>query len=355
LYSKFLIKLAMYLNRKSCSYKFVDKRAHYDFEVRIIKGETYIPSSIEKTIDHFIETLDISDEEMVDLAKIIDAEEDIRLKKELEDKTDVVDNKTINEADLKNLELISKKNKEIEQKISENIFSNKLFTKYLTKCYLFQYCCKKIFYFFLENFHYVCFFFMILNHMLNTSLISLFWPIMVFGYALLEYPKPKNTFWKIALFYSISTIFIKFSFQLKLVDILAGGLNSDDLKNFNKATRIGIFIFEESLSAAFFNYIIWDCIIILLITIQQYILISQGLWDYIESEYESMENAYDRVFLANSDKFKDKIDPHMFINRAVSLHRAITRKGETFYIEKSKIIRYYDTLFPKTRVIKIII
>jgi hypothetical protein len=136
--------------------------------------------------------------------------------------------------------------------------------------------------------------------------------------------------------------------------VLAGGLNSEDLKNFNKATRIGIFIFEESLSAAFFNYIIWDCIIILLITIQQYILISQGLWDHIESEIEPMENAYDRVFLANSDKLKDKLDLNMFINRAVSLHREVTRKGETFYIQRSKIIKYYNVLFPKTRVLKII-
>jgi len=173
---------------------------------------------------------------------------------------------------------------------------------------------------------------------------------MVFGFALLEYPKPKNTFWKIALFYSISTIFIKFSFQLKLVDILTGGLNSEDLKNFNKTTRIGIFIFEDSLSGAFFNYIIWDCIVILLITLQQYFLISQGLWDHIESEIESMDSAYNRVFLANSNRFKDNLDPQYFINKAIGFHRAETRKGEMLYLEKSKIKKYYDRLFPITRV-----
>ena len=54
--------------------------------------------------------------------------------------------------------------------------------------------------------------------------------------------------------------------------------------------RIGIKIIDNSLSWEFFSYIIWDCIIILFITIQEYILITQGLWINSESEIESMKN-----------------------------------------------------------------
>ena len=110
---------------------------------------------------------------------------------------------------------------------------------------------------------------------------------------------------------------------------------------------------NDSLSWKFFNYIIWDCIIILLIIFNQYFLITQGLWKFIESDIESMENAYDRVFLANSDEYKNDLNPNDFIFKAKSLHKDKTRISKDIK-EEGDSKKYYDYLFPKIRVIIIL-
>ena len=56
----------------------------------------------------------------------------------------------------------------------------------------------------------VCYFLMILNHMINPNMLSLVFPLVIMGYALMEDPRPPSRFWKIILIYSEIIIFIKF-------------------------------------------------------------------------------------------------------------------------------------------------
>ena len=332
LYSKFLVKIAVYLNQSTCSYRYLNKRDRFNMEVHIIKGETFIPSKIERAIDDYVESIDLKEQDLIEFESKLEKDQILNELNE-EDSKNKIKDKFFNEK--------KKKDNDI-----------KLFKKYLSNCYLIKYILIKLFYFFLENFHYVCYFFMILNNMLNSSIISLFWPIIVFGYGLLEYPKPRNSFWKIALFYSIFTIVLKFMFQLKFFNSFG-----DFKTSFNEIDltyRIGIKIIDNSLSWEFFSYIIWDCIIILFITIQEYILITQGLWINSESEIESMKNAYDRIYLANSNMYKNYLDPKLFIYKEnnIKIGSENTKTELNKEIPKPNNLKsYYDSLFPKIRVL----
>ncbi len=51
--------------------------------------------------------------------------------------------------------------------------------------------------------------FMILSMITNAGLISILYPFMVFGYALMEEGRPKKHFWNLAAFYTTFIIFMK--------------------------------------------------------------------------------------------------------------------------------------------------
>lgn len=97
----------------------------------------------------------------------------------------------------------------------------------------------------------------------------------------------------------------------------------------------------------------------LLIAVEQYILINNGLWISIEPQLETMEEAYERVYMANSEKFNDKDSNDYFFLKSINLFKAKNEKLE----EKKKrdtlkmlkgcnIVRsYYRKMFPKIRVI----
>ena len=56
----------------------------------------------------------------------------------------------------------------------------------------------------------ICYFLMILNHMVNANMLSLVFPLVLMGYALMEDPRPPSRFWKVILVYAEIVIFIKF-------------------------------------------------------------------------------------------------------------------------------------------------
>eukprot|EP01114_Cavostelium_apophysatum_P013947 TRINITY_DN3486_c0_g1_i8.p1 TRINITY_DN3486_c0_g1~~TRINITY_DN3486_c0_g1_i8.p1 ORF type:complete len:2315 (-),score=561.17 TRINITY_DN3486_c0_g1_i8:52-6996(-) len=61
----------------------------------------------------------------------------------------------------------------------------------------------------------VCFLFFVLNHAMYGSIISTFYPVAAFGYALLvEDPKPAKVFWRLILNYAGATITLKYLFQI---------------------------------------------------------------------------------------------------------------------------------------------
>jgi hypothetical protein len=55
----------------------------------------------------------------------------------------------------------------------------------------------------------ICYFVMILNFVLNPNVLSVFLPLSMLFYALLENPKPSTKYWKIVIAYMTVVIFLK--------------------------------------------------------------------------------------------------------------------------------------------------
>ncbi|XP_034285335.1 piezo-type mechanosensitive ion channel component 2 isoform X3 [Pantherophis guttatus] len=59
----------------------------------------------------------------------------------------------------------------------------------------------------------LCYFVIILNHMISASTITLVLPILIFLWAMLSVPRPSKRFWMTAIIYTEVTIVIKYFFQ----------------------------------------------------------------------------------------------------------------------------------------------
>ena len=97
------------------------------------------------------------------------------------------------------------------------LFDTKLFKRYLKTGYLLEHILIHIQAIFINNFTWVCYFFMILDHMKSSSIITLIYPLSIFCYALLEYPRPKKNYWIACLIYTMIIMFIKFIIHLNIL------------------------------------------------------------------------------------------------------------------------------------------
>nr|XP_010585433.1 piezo-type mechanosensitive ion channel component 2 [Loxodonta africana] len=59
----------------------------------------------------------------------------------------------------------------------------------------------------------VCYFVIILNHMVSASMITLVLPILIFLWAMLSVPRPSRRFWMMAIVYTEVAIVVKYFFQ----------------------------------------------------------------------------------------------------------------------------------------------
>ncbi|KAM4815295.1 LOW QUALITY PROTEIN: piezo-type mechanosensitive ion channel component 2-like [Thomomys bottae] len=59
----------------------------------------------------------------------------------------------------------------------------------------------------------VCYFVIILNHMVSASVITLLLPILIFLWAMLSVPRPSRRFWMMAIVYTEVAIVVKYFFQ----------------------------------------------------------------------------------------------------------------------------------------------
>ena len=173
-------------------------------------------------------------------------------------------------------------------------FKNKIrmdfFKNYCSKYKIFTLILKYVIKYLEENFEYVCYFFMFLNHLFNANLISIFYVLAFFLFGITQYPRPEKFFWKICLIYTTLIIFVKFFIQLNIIES----------EIFDKTNimykRIGLLkISDENFFYDFFFYIIFDFILLCIFLINQFMLIRKGLWYLTEGDYENIFQANDRI------------------------------------------------------------
>ena len=183
---------------------------------------------------------------------------------------------------------------DIKSKIRQEFFS-----KYYSKSKLFLFMLKSNLRFYKENFEYVCYFLMILNHFINASVISVVWALMVFIIGITQYPRPEKIFWKICTIYCSSIILIKYFFQLNIWEQFHPFSFIFESEN-EFIKRLGLKQFDNLNSNKFTSYVIYDFLLLCALLTNQFMLIRKGLWNEIETDYETIEEANERINKYNS-------------------------------------------------------
>ncbi|XP_069469470.1 piezo-type mechanosensitive ion channel component 2 isoform X2 [Ambystoma mexicanum] len=127
----------------------------------------------------------------------------------------------------------------------------------------------------------VCYFVIILNHMISASMITLVLPILIFLWAMLSVPRPSKRFWMTAIVYTEVTIVIKYFFQF---GFFPWNKNLDFMKDkpYHPPNIIGVEKKE--------GYVHYDLVQLLALFFHRSILKCHGLWD----EDDDSDNATHR-------------------------------------------------------------
>ena len=190
----------------------------------------------------------------------------------------------------------------------EELLETNLFKRYLTKMYLIQNIYYLTLSFFVHNFGTICYIVMMLSHFMSASAASLFYPLSIFCYALIEYPRPPKYYWIICLYYTVFLILIKFVLQQKIITIVLGEDDYKDIINFLYYYKIGFKFYSSLFTGEFVRYIIFDILTLLTILINRNLLLTDGLWYQREPEVENIYEASERIAIYQTKTYENKID-----------------------------------------------
>ena len=372
IYNRFFTKMYLWFHKNTANYKSVAKNAKLDFDVETIKGETKIKSIIETDMNRALSIVDLTGldkNDMKEIKELIESHFDSQTKKNLEErknkekrsqtyikkfqkfgsnlvklnkfakmmlsfqkkddgahninninnnnnnieneKKDILEAFKLQSEKEKEEKLKKEKEQELKRKKIEHIeelFDTKLFKRYLRTGYLIEHILNHLQALFINNFSWVCYFFMILAHMMSSSIITLIYPLSIFCYALLEYPRPKKAYWISCLIYTMIIMFIKFILQLKLIHLFISEETYADMINSLYNNRIGFQYFKSMFSRNFISYIIFDILIVFTIAINRNLLMSEGLWFKREDELENIYQASERVAIYKYKKHANTIE-----------------------------------------------
>uniref|UniRef100_UPI0037E7B47C piezo-type mechanosensitive ion channel component 2 n=1 Tax=Semicossyphus pulcher TaxID=241346 RepID=UPI0037E7B47C len=153
----------------------------------------------------------------------------------------------------------------------------------------------------------LCYFVIILNHIVSASLLSLILPILIFLWAMLSVPRPTKRFWMTAIIYTELTVVVKYFFQFGFFPWTTSayrGINAD--RPFALPNIIGV----EKKN----GYVLFDLIQLLALFFHRSILKCHGLWDNKEVEmpdfFKKMKRKVDKKKMTGGDKMGSKEKPH---------------------------------------------
>jgi hypothetical protein len=151
---------------------------------------------------------------------------------------------------------------------------------------------------------------------MTSSLITLLYPLSIFCYALLEYPRPKKSYWTFCLVYTVILLGLKFLIHLQLfkyIKISDKYMNEYMTELYRK--KIGFKTFESSFSTDFFKYILYDALVVIFILINDYLLVARGLWNRREEEIENIYQAMERIAKTKDMNITQLRDIRIFNNK----------------------------------------
>ncbi|XP_040009105.1 piezo-type mechanosensitive ion channel component 2 [Xiphias gladius] len=145
----------------------------------------------------------------------------------------------------------------------------------------------------------LCYFVIILNHIVSASLLSLILPILIFLWAMLSVPRPTKRFWMTAIIYTELTVVVKYFFQFGFFPWTTHayrGINAE--RPFALPNIIGV---EKK-----DGYVLFDLIQLLALFFHRSILKCHGLWDNKEVEmpdfFKKLKKKVDKKKMTGGDK-----------------------------------------------------
>ncbi|XP_076992109.1 piezo-type mechanosensitive ion channel component 2 isoform X4 [Tamandua tetradactyla] len=156
----------------------------------------------------------------------------------------------------------------------------------------------------------VCYFVIILNHMVSASMITLVLPILIFLWAMLSVPRPSRRFWMMAIVYTEVAIVVKYFFQF---GFFPWNKNLEFYKDkpYHPPNIIGVEKKE--------GYVLYDLIQLLALFFHRSILKCHGLWDEDDIvEHGTDKDESDDELSLSRDR-RDSSDSLKSINLAASV------------------------------------
>ncbi|XP_024915441.1 piezo-type mechanosensitive ion channel component 2 [Cynoglossus semilaevis] len=152
----------------------------------------------------------------------------------------------------------------------------------------------------------LCYFVIILNHIVSASFLSLILPILIFLWAMLSVPRPSKRFWMTAIIYTELTVVVKYFFQFGFFPWTTSayrGINAE--RPFALPNIIGV---EKK-----DGYVLFDLIQLLALFFHRSILKCHGLWDNKEVEmpdfFKKLKKKVDKKKMSSGDKSVGKDKP----------------------------------------------
>ena len=137
-----------------------------------------------------------------------------------------------------------------------------------------------LYYCFLAHSEFVVYFMVILNVLLNGSVLSLVYAFLMFCWGLLSFPWPTRKFWVVLTFYTVFVILVRYAFQFKQADMDT----SCQVRNLDQGrcpTQIvGIYYYGRS----FYSHVVWDFLLLVAVFVHTALLkvghcvLDGGVW-----------------------------------------------------------------------------
>lgn len=153
------------------------------------------------------------------------------------------------------------------------------------------------FYMMISNSQNIVYFSMIFSMYENAGLISLFYPIAVFGWALLEERRPGNKFWTVVRYYTEMLLAFKFLFNL---DFFAVWLQSEGFVVYSAYIKIGIYDLDNLEDLIL--YMMPELLILCFLMLHEIKLQLIGLHDQNEEDIEPVLDGIERNLLKGDEE-----------------------------------------------------
>ena len=110
---------------------------------------------------------------------------------------------------------------------------------------------------------------------------------------MLEYPRPKVSFFRIMLLYAEFVFFIKFVLQLQIWNVFDWSKNF--LEHYKDEFKIGFNRADHTYSETLFYYVLWDVVLMFCLLLREYYMLRIGMWYKIETDIETLNEAKIRL------------------------------------------------------------